>query len=286
MKSAFDCVNHSMLISKLSSYGIVGNLLNWIQSFLSNRKLLVKNKEFISDEFVATSGVPQGSHCGPLFFNIGINDLPSVVKYSKCLMFADDLKIYKEISSPHDASLLQLDINNVNKWIVANDFMFNIKKCFVISFNTGDSTYFEYSIDGVFILERVSEIKDLGVIFDSNLNFISHINYISLKSSKLLSFITRQSIDFKNPSTFRILYLTLVRPILLYASPIWTPRYCTHSKKIESIQHRFLRIIAYKMGCPLDRFDHNYSEIALKVNICSLESLRIYYDILFFVQSS
>lgn len=281
MKSAFDCVNHNMLITKLRNYGVVGKLLDWIKSFLTGRKLMVKIGNFVSDEFEATSGVPQGSHCGPLFFNVSINDLPLVVKYSICLLFADDLKIFKEIRTPHDASYLQKDLNSIQDWMVLNKFSFNVKKCFVISFYSNNFVGFEYSIGGSY-LERVFEIKDLGIIFDSNLNFNSHVNYISSKSSKMLSYIIRQSSEFTNASTFKILYLTLVRPLLLYASQIWTPRYSVHSKMIESVQHRFLRVLAYKMGRPLDRFDHDYSDIATEVQICSLESLRVYYDILFF----
>ena len=49
--------------------GILGNALKWVESFLINLKLIVKVKNYESYEFVATSGVPQESHCGPLCAN-------------------------------------------------------------------------------------------------------------------------------------------------------------------------------------------------------------------------
>ena len=67
-KSAFDCISHPKLLLKLASYGIKGNLLLWISAFLSNRSQSVRINSSTSEPCQVTSGVPQGSVLGPLFF--------------------------------------------------------------------------------------------------------------------------------------------------------------------------------------------------------------------------
>ena len=78
--------------------GISDNILKWIKCFLSGRQQRVSFNGIASEWSKVTSGVPQGSVLGPLLFILYINDLPELVK-THCKLFADDAKIYKEISS-------------------------------------------------------------------------------------------------------------------------------------------------------------------------------------------
>ena len=101
---AFDTVPHRRLIVKLESYGINGNILNWIKAFLSRRSQVVKVNGADSESTAVLSGIPQGSVLGPLLFAIYINDLPEAVT-SDALLFADDTKLYRQITSREDAHI-------------------------------------------------------------------------------------------------------------------------------------------------------------------------------------
>ncbi|XP_026467735.1 uncharacterized protein LOC113390822 [Ctenocephalides felis] len=82
-------------------------------------------------------------------------------------------------------------------------------------------------------INSVTSIKDLGVIFDTKLNFSQNINKISLQALRTLSFIIRSGRDFHSIDTLCILYSTLVRPFLEYNSIVWAPHTELSSNKLN-----------------------------------------------------
>lgn len=139
---------------------------------------------------------------------------------------------------------------------------------------------FQYSIDGS-VLDTDHVMRDLGIFVDDKLSFLQHIDYCTAKGLKMLGFIKRHSVEFKQPNTLRLLYIALVRPILMYCSQVWSPHYASHIKKLERVQHRFLSWAAIKLGLPNPRLSHDYSQIAAVLNISSLKSHHEAQDVLF-----
>ena len=145
----------------------------------------------LSASKLVISGIPQGSVLGPLLFVVYLNDLPEVVN-SELLLFADDTKIFRQVYSRDDASLLQEDIDALTQWSDKWLLKFNIDKCHVLTlgrFNNIRYThrYFLYSEE----LEHVFEEKDLGVTMDMELSFEDRISTKIKKANGIMGLIRR-----------------------------------------------------------------------------------------------
>lgn len=238
--AAFDKINHQIMIAKLNRLGICGSLLAWLQSYLLDRTMSVKIGDTTSSAFRVTSGVPQGSHIGPFLFLLYLNDVNSLLKCFK-LSYADDFKLFYEVVCHQDAVFLQNDLDIFTYWCTLNRMSLNPSKCSAISFGRKRSLIcFDYSIAGE-TLNRVTSIKDLGVILDSNLNFNDHISYITAKASKSLGFIFRAAKRFTDVHCLKTLYCSLARSTLEYAVVVWAPYHNNSVQRIEWIQHKFIR---------------------------------------------
>ena len=225
LTKAFDKVDHYVVINKLRQFAFSDGLLQFIFSCLSNRVQFVRVNNYESNNYFANSGVPQGSHLGPLIFLLFINDIVYSIKNCKIVLFADDLKMYKIIRNCDDPILMQLDINNIFKWSIDNRLPFNTQKCKIMTFSRNKQTiHFPYSMDNL-VLEKVELKTDLGIKFDSKLSFNEHVLYVANLGYRNLGFIIRNSKSFKNMETLLTLYSNFVRSRLEYCSIVWCPFY-------------------------------------------------------------
>ena len=126
--SAFDLVSHTLLLGKLSSFGLTSAYVSWFRSYLTDRFSCVKISGIFSAPFRILAGVPQGSVLGPLLFNLYIDGICNVITHSKFLLFADDIKSFRAIKSFDDFTQLQLDIDSIQRWCTANYMNLNISE--------------------------------------------------------------------------------------------------------------------------------------------------------------
>lgn len=274
---AFDKVDHALLLNELSRY-ICGSLLLWLRSYLSNRVQVVKINNHYSNEIQVRSGVPQGAHLAPLLFNLFINDVVECFLHCQILMYADDLKIYKEIKDLSSVVDLQNDITRFQKWCKRKKLNLNISKCKYIQFNKGISQSINSYTMNDTLIENVKVIRDLGIYFDSKLTFVHHIDLICNRALKLLGFIKRHTKEFSNIIAIKTLYISLVRSHLENCSVIWSPYFQIHIDKVERVQKRFLRYIAFKLNIPI--YAVNYNETLNILHLHTLEHRRINADII------
>ena len=120
---------HDRLLLKLKCHGIEGSLLRWFRSFLTDRKQRVVVRGIHSSWSCVTSGVPQGTILGPLLFLIYVNDISSNIS-STLRMFADDTKVYRELSNmARGSEALQFDVDQLQSWASKWQLRFNPDKC-------------------------------------------------------------------------------------------------------------------------------------------------------------
>lgn len=242
-KKAFDRVHNDILLSKFACMGFSPNLLKFFCNYFSNRIQFVQLLGFRSDPYLTLSGVSQGSTLGPTQFLIMINDLPRVVRAARCLMFADDLKLFLGINSTADAEALQRDIDSVVAWSDRNLLQFNASKCKTMTFTRSRSPFTHtYNVSGV-PLERVTEIRDLGLTLDRELTFNAHIADTCNKAYKSLGFVMRQSARFHNRSAIISLFYAFVRSKLEYNALIWDPHEVKYKLMLERVQKKFGRYL-------------------------------------------
>ena len=239
---AFDTVPHRRLIGKLESYGIRGDTLNWIKGFLQDRTQQVVVNGSTSGVAPVISGIPQGTVLGPVLFVIYINDLLDDIT-SDGLMFADDTKVFRQITSREDAIALQNDIRKLEEWSDTWLLKFNAEKCHVLTLGKFENIKHahQYTISKN-ELEHVPDEKDLGVTIDDELKFEEHIMRKVRVANGIVGQI-RRSFSFLDAETFRRIFVAFVRPHLEYCQAVWSPHLRRNIDVLENVQIRATKLV-------------------------------------------
>ena len=285
--SAFQSVNHQLLAFKMEkSYHVTGKALSWLKSYLSEREQRVVVNGQCSAWAPVSSGAPEGGLLSPLLFACYVNDLPDVVR-SDSLLFADDFKLYARIDSLDDVRDLQGDINRLCQWSAAWQLKLNPSKCKALSLTLRTKPIIgAYTIGGEEI-ERVHEMRDLGVTIDEKLTFGAHVDAALKKANRALGVLIRSfqtgkngsSLYDVNPKAIISTYCANVRSLLEYGCVIWGGAASTHLKRAEKVQHRFLTWLCVR--CRIKNVALDYKNLLCYFGLASLSARRLQYDIRF-----
>jgi len=113
-----------------------------------------------------------------------------------------------------------------------------------------------------------------NVLLDPKLKFSDHISSIVNKARGVLGFIKRWSKELDDPFMTKTLFISLVRSILEYGSPVWSPQYAVHSDRSESVQKNFLLFALRRQKWDANRILPPYSNRLLFINFPSLANRR------------
>lgn len=244
--------------------------MTFFKSYLSDRTQSVCVDKSLSDSYLVPHGVPQGSVLGPLLFVLFINDISTIVHDSKIRLFADDIKIYKEIESPNDCDKFQADINKISNWLDENKLILSGSKSGLLRIGTKFGDCPGYLLEGTQITSY-KEFRDLGVIIDNDLTFSSHIAKLSSQSTQKSRCITR---SFRCPDDdFKLnMHKTFVLPTVEFASSVWCPYKIGEIKVIETVQRRFSKYLDFHHSI-------SYVDRCKKLDILPLVYRRIIADL-------
>ena len=240
---AFDMVDHEILLHKLKHYGIRGNALKWLKSYLHNRKQYVSINGKNSSSRNITYGVPQGSILGPLLFIIYINDMPEIDKFAKFILYADDANIIITGNNTLEIEEKMAELNSkLVRWVNSNGLMLNLKKTHFMIFSRQKITHDPVLKINNFNIKRINEARFLGVIIDEKLTWSAHIRALKCKMSRYIGIMYK--IKSKVPLNIRLqIYHSFVQSHLNFCSLVWGFAKRSNIELLFTVQKKAIRAV-------------------------------------------
>ena len=246
-ESAYDTTWKYGIMNDLHDFGMRGRLAYFISAFFNERQFRVRVGDTFSNPHKQEMGVPQGSILSVTLFSVKINNIvKSVCPGVECFLYVDDFCICYRSKHMHTIERqLQQVLNNLSKWSSENGFKFFKTKTKCMHFCQSRKLHLdpELTLDGIQI-EVVPEFKFLGLLFDSKLSFIPHINYLSNKCHKALNLLrVVSSMDWgADRKVLLRLYRTLVRSKLDYGCIVYGSARQLYLRKLDSIYNQGLQL--------------------------------------------
>lgn len=186
LSAAFDTIDHSILLSRLSAFGVRGSALEWIRSYLTDRMQAVNINGCLSSFLPLLFGVPQGSVLGPQFFTIYSSPIATIARKHglQVHMYADDTQLYLsfDLDSVCDEiasrSRIELCIKDIKSWMTLNKLKLNDDKTeFIII--TSKYHQSKPTTDCLQIASANIHVspnaRNLGIVFDKTLSMEDQI---------------------------------------------------------------------------------------------------------------
>lgn len=248
VEKAFDRVWHEGLIYKLIKMKFPDCYIKIIANYLSGRSFAVDVNSTLSTHRQIRAGVPQGSLIGPILYILYTHDFPRTIQ-TKFGCFADDTVIYAQSWAPKLAlKRVQDNLTNLQDWLTKWRIKINSTKSEAIEFKRRRGTLDTKLTIFNSQIEWQDKVKYLGVILDKKLLWGAHVTSQVRKATvrliQLYPVLNRAS-KLKISSGLTV-YKALLRPVLLYAAPIWSCAAKTHKDKMQIFQNKVLRILAKK----------------------------------------
>jgi len=239
-KSAFDTVNHRLLIEKLFHYGVRGNSLKLIESYSSNRQVYVSINSTNSSKQDISIGLPQGSILGPLLFNIYINDISNLVPESNIVIYADDVAVLFNDSDMDGLNMkIQFFLYKLRNWCNFFRLSLNVDKTKMIYFNCERKIPRRVLFNG-FEIEIIRSFRYLGYVLDSRLNHKNHLSYLISKMRRLVPLTKKLSVYFDSSSALSF-YNSMVSSHLSYGLLVWGG--AIGDSSLHRLEHLQIKII-------------------------------------------
>ena len=181
-----------------------------------------------------------------MLFLIFINDLTNTSDKFKYTLFADDSTLsYSfdprcELLESH--AVINSELSKIHNWLSINRIKVNVDKTNYVLFNYRMAIDFPTIAIGGEEVSRVDRVKFLGVIFDENLKFGDHVNYIGCKISKTVGLLNRLKHCLPD-KVLLSLYDSLITPYLTYCIEVWGSASTCYIDKIVKIQKSAIRSV-------------------------------------------
>jgi hypothetical protein len=251
LSAAFDTIDHSILLERLSSfYGISGNAIALLSSYLLNRTQSVTVNGITTPPSPLLTGVPQGSVLGPLFFSLYTSPLSSIFISSpvKFHLYADDTQLYISFTPSDTApnlSTLSSTLHELHHWFTVNKLTLNPSKTEFLIIGTPQQRSKlispVLSFDNSTISPSTS-LRNLGVIFDSVLSFSNHFSSVCQSASFQIRQI-RQIRSVLDTNTAIVLANSLVSSRLDYCNSLFYNLPSTSINRLQKIQNSLARLV-------------------------------------------
>ena len=262
LSAAFDTIDHAILLETLEKdFGVTGNALKWLTSYLSERKQTILIKDHESEVFNLQSGVPQGSCLGPVLFILYVAGLFKVIDkhLPNAHTYADDTQIYHsfrpDTSLSQDAALKSIEncVADIRAWMLSNRLLINDSKTEFIIIGSKQQLS-KININEIRVgestIEPVEVVQSLGMWFDSHMSMDIHIGKVCSKAFRGLYNI-RQIRKFLSEDTTKILVHAFVTSHLDYCNSLFYGLPQSQYDRLQKVLNAAARVV-----CLIPKFDH------------------------------